>query len=699
MNRWHIGLTAAWLTVGMVLSCQSADRAADNTSAWGKARNDPAAAALARPSEAQYAWHEHERIMFVHFGVATWEGTEYDADGKTDLTKIDPAQFDAGRLCDVAQSWGARQIVLVAKHVGGFCWWPTETTDYCTRAIPWRSGRGNMVKEVAEACRRHGLSIGIYLYPDDTRFTKGIGRSGKTDDPARQEEWNRLFRRQWREVLQICGADLVREVWLDGGCRIELGDILKRYAPNAVVFQGRNASIRWVGNESGIAPESNWNTLKPADLKKGSATAAQSTPDGEAWAPVECDVPLYDHNWFWNKDNERKRRSVGQLLEIYLQSAGRGSVMLLNSTPDTDGLIPEGDRQRYREFGRAIERNFGRPFGRTARVTGSEVVIELNKARAVNCVDLWEEYRYGHRVRKYEIDARTGGRWRSVAGGRAVGRRKLDLFSEVTADAIRVRVTGEVGTPMWRQIMVHRVDNALVDALGQMPTMSRGAALSASSTHSSPYAAANLIDGSRSSRWSAKDEDRLAWVEYDLHRPRRIARICASELAGRVRGFVIEVRDSGKKPWRTVFTGGRIGAHYNADFPPVTARFARFRVTKLDGIAPTLWELNLYDRPGAWEPVADISLKKSDARELKIDLSAQVVEPRQYDIRIEGAEPSGIVPLFEGKPGGSEFLQKIGADTWRINRTQAIGKGASTAIRVTVGSGDAATLKVSIRPS
>lgn len=442
-----LALGAAWLALGAYFAGSSASAA-----------QPP----LARPSAAQYAWHEQERIMFVHFGVATWENSETDRDGTTNLSRMDPAAFSGDAICAAAKAWGARQVLLVAKHVGGFCWWPTQTTDYCTRSIPWREGKGDLVREVAEACRRHGLAMGVYLYPDDPRFAKAIGRSGKTDEPARQEEYNRLFRQQWEEVLAICGPDLVREVWLDGGCEIELGDILARRAPNAVVFQGRNASIRWVGNEKGITRDPNWNSLGQTALTTGVATQLHGTPYGDAWAPVECDTTLYEHKWFWAPQHEVKRKSLLHLLSLYIQSVGRGSVLVLNSTPTTEGRIPEGDQARYRELGEAIERNFGRPLAAVTDKTARDVELDLGGVQRINCSDLWEDYRQGHRIRAYVVEGRVNGAWVKLAQGTAVGRRKLDLFGTVAADRVRVRVTENVGAPLIRGLQVHTVDEALL---------------------------------------------------------------------------------------------------------------------------------------------------------------------------------------------------------------------------------------------
>ena len=669
--------------------------------AWDAALREPAAAHLARPSANQYAFHEKERIMFVHFGVPTWEGSEYDADGRTDLSKMNPAAFDAEEICTVAKSWGAEMIMFVCKHVGGFCWWQTETTDYSVKNIPWKNGKGDMVREMADACRKHGLQVGVYIYSDDPNYMAGFGKGGKTDDPAKQEEWSRLLRQQWTEVLTIYGKDLVHEIWFDGSCIVPLDDIINKLAPKAVILQSPMTNIRWVGNEAGIANDPNWNTLSSADLKSGVATQAHSTPDGDVWAPVECDVTFYNHNWFWNPGNEAKRRSTDELMYIYVSSVGRGSILLLNSTPNTDGAIPKDDVLRYQEFGTAIEQNFGHPVGQIAKVAASEVTLALDGAKPVNCIDLWEAYQHGHRIRSYRVDAWVNDRWKRVAEGTVVGRRKIDLFPEVTTDKLRVRVNESVGTPLFLKILAHRVSPTLVKELGSLPSVTRGAIATASTVHSAPYAAEYLIDGNLQTRWSGSGGDaehgQLSWVELDLRRPRRFAEMAASELTDRVREFVIEVRNRPEDPWRPVFTGGTIGGNFKTDLPATTARFVRFRVTKIEGPDSTLWEMSLMDRPDAWEEATTIDLPAGE-RQLDIDLSAQVVDPSQYEIRIEGAVVTAAQPLFEGKPGDARFLEKLDAKTWRLNRTQVVAEGTATGIRLTVKTTAASKLNILLRP-
>ena len=666
-------------------------------SAWEQAVKDPAAVHLTRPSANQYAWHEQERIMFVCLDPCTWQGGEYD-NHTTKLADMRLEKLDVEQWMQAAAAWGAREIMLVCKHTGGFCWWPTTTTDYCVRNIPWKKGKGNLVKEVAEACRKQGFKVGVYIYSDDPKYMASSGRGGKTDDPAKQEEFNRLLRQQWTEVLTLYGPDLVREIWFDGSCIVPLDDIIKKLAPNAVILQSPMTNIRWVGNEEGIANDPNWNTLTSADLKSGVATQAHSTPEGDAWAPVECDTTLYDHYWFWSAWKEKNTcKPPDKLLLRYVQSVGRGSVMLFNSNPNTDGLIPEHDLQVYRDFGAALVRNFGQPVGQKEKMVGREILLQLDGPKPLNCIDLWEAYEYGHRIRAYQVDAWVNGGWKRLAEGTAIGRRKLDLFPEVATERLRIRVTEAVGTPLFRKIQAHRVDPKLVEALATLPTVTKGAGITASSFHSAPYEPKYLIDDNPQTRWGTDTQDPLAWIELDLHRPRRFASLAANELADRIREFQISVRNRPQDPWRVIFTGDRIGDDFKTDLPATTVRFIRFQVTKIDGPAPTLWELSLADRSDAWETAATLDLVEGK-QTLDIDLSAQVTDPGQYEIKIEGGAVITARPLFEGQPGETRFLEKLDANTWRINRTQAVAEGSTTGLRLTFNSALHSKLNVLICP-
>jgi alpha-L-fucosidase len=409
---------------------------------------------IAVPSEAQYRWHEQERLMFVHFGMATWQGKEYD-DGDFDLSRVNPSKLNTDQWCEVARSWGAKQIIFVAKHVGGFCWWPTSTTEYCVRNIPWKNGKGDLFAELANSCKKYGINLGVYIYPGDVSYGAGIGSGGKTADPSKQEAYNKVFRQQLTEVLTNYGS--MTEVWFDGSCVIDVKDILEKYAKNAVIFQGPQATIRWPGTESGQLYYPAWNTLKKEELASGVATQYNDDPNGDAWGPLEPDAPLYNHAWFWSAEKEKLRRSVNELTEMYYHSVGYGSVLLLNATPDTTGLIPPGDVQRYKEFGNEINRRFSKPVSEIANQSGIITILPLKKAVAVNHVEIMEDYRKGERIREYKLEGLAGAKWKLLSTGSSVGRKKIDNFSTQTISKLRLTVLKSADTPLIRSLKVFNV--------------------------------------------------------------------------------------------------------------------------------------------------------------------------------------------------------------------------------------------------
>lgn len=412
---------------------------------------DISAAELPKPSPQQYAWHEQERIMFVCLDPATWEGREYD-NHSMPLSAINPRKLDTDQWCRAAKLWGAKEILFVAKHTGGFCWWQTHTSNYGIRETPWKGGKGDVLAELSASCRRHGLALGVYVYPGDDQWGAGIGSGGRTKDPLKQAAYNKVFRKQMTEVLSRYGN--MREVWFDGSCVIDVSDILAKYAPNAVIFQGPCATIRWVGTESGRAPYPAWNSLMRADLKTGTSTAAQGNPNGNAWAPLECDTPLYNHFWFWSPNGERHRKSLNELMDIYYKSVGHGAVLLLNSTPDTNGLIPEADMKLYAAFGKEIARRFDHPVAAVEDRRGDSVEITLAKPAIINTAIEMEDYRQGERIRKYVVEGFNDGTWNELCAGTAVGRKKIDAFPSARVSRVRLRVTGSVAEPLIRSFAV-----------------------------------------------------------------------------------------------------------------------------------------------------------------------------------------------------------------------------------------------------
>ncbi|MCP4450010.1 MAG: hypothetical protein GY809_00995 [Planctomycetes bacterium] len=409
------------------------------------------------PSRGQITWHEQERLMFVCLDPATWQGREYD-NHTTELSDMTLPMLDTDQWCEAARAWGANMILFVAKHTGGFCWWQTDTSDYSVKNIGWKDGQGCVLDELARSCGKYDLNLGIYVYPGDDTWGAGIGSGGKTRDPDKQAAYNRVFRQQLLETIRIAKRHTqVAEIWFDGSCIIEVGDIMKAEAPEAVVFQGPHASLRWVGTERGtLQYDHSWCTVNEADLKTGVSTSFHSTPDGDAWAPCEVNTTLYDHHWFWSKANEDKRKDLDELMRVYYESVGQGTVMLLNSTPNTNGLIPTDDMTLYRALGEEIKRRFETPIAQT-QGRGSEHILNLDKPTPVNHVIVMEDYTQGERIRQYIVEEWDGATWKEITGGTHVGRKHINFFDDTVASKLRLTITKSVAEPLIKRFAAYHV--------------------------------------------------------------------------------------------------------------------------------------------------------------------------------------------------------------------------------------------------
>ncbi|MGH7591005.1 MAG: alpha-L-fucosidase [Gemmatimonadales bacterium] len=404
----------------------------------------------ALPTPAQAAWQDLEVGMFVHLAPNTWADKEYD---DLSLSPEDVVtNIDAEQWADVAVSLGARYVVLVAKHAGGYCLWQTETTDYSIKNSPWKGGRGDAMADLSRACKARGLGLGVYLSPRDDKH--GAGASGRCKTPEAQAAYDNLYRQQLTEVLGRYGP--IVELWLDGNSVVPTGDIVARLQPEAMVFQGPQATIRWVGNEDGFAPYPCWNTLTAEDAQGGSATALQGDPDGDVWVPVEVDVSARRPNWFWSTTDEKNLLSLEEMVEIYYRSVGHGAQLLLNFPPDRSGRIPAADAARAKEFGDLIRHRFGTPVAEVSG-HGKKLTVEFGVERRVDHVVLQEDIAQGERVRSYELEARIDDKWRVIGAGSAIGHKHIQPIGGVVSDALRLHVRHTEGTPQLRRIAVYDV--------------------------------------------------------------------------------------------------------------------------------------------------------------------------------------------------------------------------------------------------
>jgi len=430
---------------------------------------------LVRPTPQQLAWQEMEFIAFTHFGINTFTNREWGT-GREDPKLFNPTAFDANQWVRVFKQAGMRMIILTAKHHDGFCLWPSKFTDHSVKKSPWRGGKGDVVREVAEACRRGGLKFGVYLSPWD-RHEHTYG-----DSPA----YNRFFMNQLTELLTNYGE--VTEVWFDGACgegpngRRQVYDWPAYYAmirglqPNALIAIC-GPDIRWVGNESGVARQSEW-SVQPANLTRHGKT-------GLVWYPAECDVSIRP-GWFYHPQQDKKVKSLKRLLDIYFKSVGRNSVLLLNVPPDRRGLIHENDARRLRELRAALDAIFRTDLAEGRKATASSVLdpahgpekaldadpttwwmaaeddssatieIDLGEPTTFNVSMLQEHITLGQRVEEYALEAWDGKGWRPFARGTTIGHKKLDRFPEVTARRVRIIIRRSRANPTLRAFGLFR---------------------------------------------------------------------------------------------------------------------------------------------------------------------------------------------------------------------------------------------------
>ncbi len=412
--------------------------------------NAAPAAAMARPSAEQRAWQDMELETFVHFGPLTWRPNERDRTLPA-AGDMNPSKLDTEQWADVAQSMGAKQLIFVAKHAAGFCWWQTDTTPYSVRNSPWRGGKGDVMKDIAESCRKRNLKLGVYLSPADQYL--GIRVAGRGTDEAAQQKYNAVYRQQLTEVLSRYGE--ISEVWFDGSLVVDVGDILKRHAPKAMVFQSKYATVRWVGNESGFAPDPNWNAVSEAAARSGVSTAKDGDPDGTAWLPSEVDTRLRA-GWFWSPTNENTLKSLDELMAIYYRSVGHGAVLLMNQTPDRTGLIPEPDVRRTAEFGAEIRKRFADPLAES-HGSGRTIELDLKRPRRIDHIVAMEDLAQGQRVREYRVEGLAGGEWKELVRGTSVGQKKIDVVRPVEVAKVRWTALQAADTPAIRRLALYDV--------------------------------------------------------------------------------------------------------------------------------------------------------------------------------------------------------------------------------------------------
>jgi len=458
----------------------------------------PPAPLLPLPTESQLAWHEMEMNAFVHFTTNTFTGKEWGY-GDESPTIFNPTEYNADQWVRTFKETGFKGVILTCKHHDGFCLWPSKYTEHSVKNSLWKNGTGDVVRDVMRACKKYELKFGVYLSPWD-RNHAGYGTP----------EYLEYYRNQLTELFTTYAP--VFEMWFDGanggdgyygGAREKRSiqgstyyqwpttlQLVRDMEPEVIFFSDAGPGVRWVGNERGVAGETNWNSITPDTLFAGKAGIEKllntGSENGTHWIPAEVDVSIRK-GWFYHAEEDSLVKTPKQLFDIYLTSVGRGSTLLLNVPPDRRGLIHENDLAALEGFRALLDSTFNVDFALNKKVTASsyrgkskhyapsnltdnntntywttddEILtgsfeIDLAQTQTIKYIILQEDIRLGQRVKSLTVEAFKDNDWKQVASGTTIGHKRILKLEPIETDKVRISITDSKACPVISNVAVY----------------------------------------------------------------------------------------------------------------------------------------------------------------------------------------------------------------------------------------------------
>ena len=455
------------------------------------------------PTASQLEWHEMEFYAFVHFNMNTFTDMEWGLGGESPEL-FNPTELDCRQWARVCKEAGMKGIILTAKHHDGFCLWPSAYTEHSVKNSPWKNGKGDVVQELADACKEYGLKLGLYLSPWDRNHA-----DYSTD------KYITYFRNQLTELTTMYGD--VFEVWFDGanggtgyygGANedrkvdrktyydwVNTRQIIRDNQPKAMMFSDAGPDVRWVGNESGWAGETNWSILRRDEFWPGSPNYKQLTTgheDGTHWLPAEVDVSIRP-GWYYHKSEDHKVRSVKTLVDIYYNSIGRNASFLLNFPVDARGIIHENDVDQLMKMVDVIEKDFETNLAAQASIEASNVrgnsgkfsgkktidgeketywstdddvteaslVLDFGEETTFNRFLVQEYIPLGQRVQKFSIEILENNQWKEIDAQTTIGYKRILRFNNVTSKKLRLNILAAKGSPTISNIEIYHAPKLL----------------------------------------------------------------------------------------------------------------------------------------------------------------------------------------------------------------------------------------------
>ena len=456
---------------------------------------EPPAPYGAIPTKHQIEWQKLEYYMFIHFGPNTFTDVEW-GDGKEDPKVFNPTALDCRQWAATAKAAGMKAIIITAKHHDGFCLWPSQYSTHTVRESAWKDGSGNLLRELSDACKEFGLKFGVYLSPwDQNHPSYGA------------PEYNQIFSNTLNEVLSGYGE--VFEQWFDGangegpnGKRQVYDwdmfhETVYRNQPQAIIFSDVGPGCRWMGNESGVAGETNWSTMNIEGFAPGleappSRILNSGEEGGKAWVPAETDVSIRP-GWFYSASTDNRVKSLAKMMDIYYTSVGRNSNLLLNVPPDRRGLIHPNDSARLMEFRKKIDESFAVNLAKGAKFTAdytrgqssryaakniadgkfdtywttddnqltASIKIDLGKEQSFNRLTLQEYIPLGQRVKSFSVEYWDGNDWQHITRQTTIGYKRILCFQTTLARYLRVNIEEALACPVLNGIAVYKAPEIL----------------------------------------------------------------------------------------------------------------------------------------------------------------------------------------------------------------------------------------------
>ena len=447
------------------------------------------------PSKAQLDYHKEELAAFIHYGMNTYTNSEW-GNGRENPQNFNPTNLDTDQWIKTLKDAGFKRTIMVVKHHDGFVIYPSKYTDHTVAASPWKDGKGDLLEEISKSATKYDMNMGVYLSPWDANNPKY--------HVSTEKEYNEYYLNQLKEILgnpKYGNNGKFIEVWMDGargsGAQKvtytfdEWFKYIKEAEGDIAIFSAQPTSVRWIGNERGIAGDPVWHKVKKAkitdDVKNDYLN--HGDPEGDMYSVGEADVSIRS-GWFYH-DNQQPK-SIKDLMDIYFKSVGRGTPLLLNIPPNKEGKFADADVARLQEFRATLDQMYATDFAKGATVTASstrknhlyqasnltdgkddtswalsndaktgEFTVDLGQKRRFDVVELKEDIAKGQRISGFKVEVELNGRWVPYGEGSTVGYRRLVQGQPVEAQKIRVTITNSQATPILTNFSVYKTPSSI----------------------------------------------------------------------------------------------------------------------------------------------------------------------------------------------------------------------------------------------